>query len=82
MMRVNIKSYQVVKLILTSFVVVQENIKQLNAQILQARSVFLIPRAKYFPAQHKTGLYAHITVSTSVRNESVVAVSVQAKRRN
>ena len=54
---VKIRSCQVIKLILTGFFVAQENIKPLvfNAQTSQARSIFLRPRALYFPVQHKTG---------------------------
>ena len=62
MMRVKIRSFQVIKLILTGFVVVQENMEALglNAQTSQAQSVLLRHWTLYFPVQHRTGWYAHI----------------------
>ena len=58
MMRVKIRSCQEIKLILTGFVVVQEDIKLsvlANALTSQAQSVLLRPWALYFPVQDKTG---------------------------
>ena len=61
--KVKIRSCQVIKLILTGFVVLQELIKP---EVLMHRprklglSVLLRPRALYFPVQHKTGQYVHI----------------------
>ena len=57
MMRVKIRSCQVIKLILTGFVVVQEDkALGLNAQTSQARSVLLRPLALYFPVKQQNRL--------------------------
>ena len=59
--QVKIRSCQVIKTHTNRFCFFTGKYKDigLNGQTSQARSVHLRPRALYFPAQNKTGLYAH-----------------------